>query len=143
MKQIINPGDVEDVYYTVMNTENGITIISEFNYGAPCIPEWIVQGDRGTIYIKDYRVEIHKTSYPVILDSSVYSNKATVEIIKGEDGRITPQNQYGDAMQIYAHISRALRGMEPYRVTTGDALTLTRTLDAIRISAESGKVVEL
>ena len=143
MKHVANPGDAEDVFYAVMNTVNNITIVSEYNYGASGLPDWIVMGDKGTIFINNFEIEIHTASYPEKLDPTAYSNIHKIEVTKGEEGKINSKNQYGDEYSIYGHISRALRGTETYSVTTGDALTLTRTLDAIRQSAETGKVVVL
>ena len=140
MKQVINPGDGEDVFFAVMNTEN-VTIISEFNYGASVIPDWVVQGDRGTITVKGNEVEVHAAGYPEKLDQAAYSSKVEVKITSGKKGRISSKNKYGDAELIYGRIAKAIRGTEPYPVTTGAALTLTRTLDAIRKSAETGAVV--
>ena len=53
MKQIINPGDVEDVFFAVIKTEDNITLISEFNIGTGKFPNWVIQGDRGTIHVND------------------------------------------------------------------------------------------
>lgn len=50
---------------------------------------------------------------------------------------------YGDQNQIYAEIAAAIRGEKPFPVTPSDALELTRTLDAIRISDAENRVVTL
>ena len=61
----------------------------------------------------------------------------------GSGHLITMTNRYGDAMAIYPHIARALRGEEPYAVSLDSALGLTRVLDAIRRSAATGTVARM
>jgi predicted dehydrogenase len=143
MKQVINPGDAEDIFFAVMNTKNGITIVSEFNFGASVLPEWFIQGDRGTIIVRNREIEVHAAAYPEKIDPASYRNAVDVKISKAGEGKITAQNQYGDERIIYREIAQALRGEAAYPVTPESALTLTRTLDAIRKSSETGREVEL
>ena len=51
MRCIINPGDAEDIFYAVTKTADDVIIISEFNICAGKMPNWIIQGDRGTIFV--------------------------------------------------------------------------------------------
>ena len=144
LKQIINPGDVEDVFFAVIKTDNDVTIVSEFNIGAGKPSNWVVQGDRGTIYVRETEIEIHKATMPDSCDSDAYSNGVDIEVIDDSaqgTHRITTENRYGDAMVIYPHIARAVRGEEPYAVTIDSAMTLSRILDAIRQSHTTGQVV--
>ena len=146
MKKINNPGDVEDVFFAVMKTENGTTIISEYNIGSDRLPNWVIQGDRGTIYVKETEIEIHKVNYPESFDPVSYRNPVKIEVIEDHatgTNRVTVGNRYGDAMVIYPHIAGAIRGDAPYMVTLESTLNLTRVLDAIRQSAETGQVVNL
>jgi len=146
LKQIINPGDVEDVFFAVMKTEDDVTLVSEFNIGASKLPNWVVQGDRGTIFVHETEIEIHKANYPENFDPASYRNKVEVEVVNDNaqgTNMITMGNRYGDSMVIYPHIARALRGEETYAVSLESALNLTKVLDAVRSSAETGQVVKL
>ena len=137
MKQVINPGDVEDVFYAVMKTDDGVVIVSEFNIGAGGTPNWVVQGDKGTIYVKNDDIEIYRAAFPEQLDASEYRNAveitASSEKISGD--------RYGDTDVIYAHIADVILNGAEYGVSTGSALGLTRILDAVRQSSETGQTV--
>jgi predicted dehydrogenase len=139
LKQIINPGDVEDVFYAVMKTADNVTLVSEFNIGAAGLPNWVVQGNKGTIFVKDDEIEIHRVREPELSDPTAYRSRVEIDVaterIEGD--------RYGDSMTVYAHIARALTRQEPYRISLNSARNLTRTLDAIRQSATSGQVVRL
>jgi predicted dehydrogenase len=139
MKQVANPGDAEDVFYAVMETENGVTLVSEFNFGASGAPEWFVQGDRGSIIVRGGEIEVHAASLAGKIDASNYRNAVDVKVTK----TVVSGNQYGDERVIYQEIAKALRGEAAYPVTPESALALTRTLDAIRKSAETGEAVAL
>ena len=136
MRQINNPGDVEDVFYAVLKTTDDAIIVTEFNIAAGKTPNWMVQGDRGTIYVHDDQIEVHKVSFTSPGDNA-YRSQVQTEVIK----ETVSGNRYGDNHQVYRHIARALNGEETYAVTLQSARNLTRTLDAIRQSSERGAVV--
>lgn len=139
LKQIINPGDVEDVFFAVMKTADGVTLVSEFNIGAGLLPNWVVQGDKGTLFVSDNEIEIHRVREPEPADTAAYRSKVEIEVVTER----IEGDRYGDAMTIYAHIARALNRQEPYSVSLDSARSLTRTLDAIRQSAAAGQAMRL
>lgn len=146
LKQIINPGDVEDVFFAVMKTEDKVTIVSEFNISANKLPNWVIQGDRGTIFVKGNDIEIHKANYPETFDPSSYRNAVEITVIKDDPdgtGKGVLGDRFGDNMAVYSHIANALTGKETYAVSLDSALNLTKVLDAIRKSSETGQVVHL
>ena len=146
MRQVINPGDVEDVFYAVMKTADGVIIISENNVAAPKLPNWVIQGDRGTIFVEETKIEIHRAVLPESADKSGYGEASAIEATVDEkslDGSITESNLYGDILAVYSHISGAVRGLSRYSVTADSALHLTRVMDAVRLSGETGQVVYL
>jgi scyllo-inositol 2-dehydrogenase (NADP+) len=146
MKQIINPGDVEDVFHAVMKTEMDATIVSEFTIGAEKLPNWVIQGAKGTIFVKGKDIEIHRIKYPEVIDPSAFSNRSEVDIIhESADGtnRISMDNRYGDPLVIYPHIARAVLGKEPYKVTAESALYLSKLLDAIRLSHKTSEIIRI
>lgn len=144
MKQLINPGDAEDQFTAVLTLDDGALVIAEFGVGAAVLPTWVVQGTRGTIVVRDMALEVHRTTGREAAGG--YRGEAGV-VVDREDLRgthcITMANRYGDAMAIYPHIARALRGEEPYAVDPAGALELTRVLDAVRRSAATGAVVRM
>jgi scyllo-inositol 2-dehydrogenase (NADP+) len=146
LRQVINPGDVEDVFHATLVTESGVILSCEYTIAIDKLPNWVIQGDRGTIFVKETSIEIHRAKFPDILDPAEYRNEPEIEVTREEldDGhRITMANRYGDPFVIYPCIARALRGEEAYPVSTQSALELTRVLDAIRKSDATGQTVAL
>ncbi len=143
LKQIMNPGDVEDVVFAVLQTENGITVVSEYNIGAREFPNWVVQGDKGTIIVRETEIEIFRALPVDPPDPQAFGTSPVVVATKDDSGRVTQANRYGDAMEIYPCIAQAVRGESPYPIPTESALGLTRVLDAIRKSSATRSIVEL
>ena len=145
-RQIINPNDGEDVFYAVMKTESGVTIISEHNIAAPKLPDWVIQGDAGTIFVYGNKIEIHKAAPVESKDAGGYGESFDINIsvdekIMGES--FNWGDLYGNTDYIYSHIAESVRGEKPYDVTPESALSLTRVMDASRLSSENGQVVYL
>ncbi len=136
MRQIINPGDVEDVFFAVMKTMDDVIIVTEFNIASDKLPNWVVQGDRGTIYVRGNHIEIHRMSFPEP-DAGGYRSRVEKEVIE----ETISGDCFGDNHEVYAHIARAVRGEEPYRVPLESTASLTRVMDAIRESSETGMTV--
>ena len=93
--------------------------------------------------VRDLAIEVHRATGR---QAGEYRGAASVEVDRedlGSGNRITMANRYGDAMAIYPHIARALRGEEPYAVSLDSALDLTRVLDAIRRSAGTGAALRM
>lgn len=141
LKQVINPGDAEDMFYMTCQTASGVTLISEFGIGADVLPDWIVQGDKGTLVLDQGRLVAYAASYPDEVDKTAYRGK--VDIIKKTLGEDVSRHAYGDAEAIYAHIVNALSGKCAYCVTLDDVIMLTRILDAVRDSAQSQAVIHI
>lgn len=144
IRQIINPGDVEDVFFAVMKTVDGVLVVAEHNIGAKGLPNWVIQGDRGTIFVRETEIEIHTAKFPPATDPQSYGTQPSIavsrDLVRGKN-MITMGNRYGDPFVIYPHIARAVRGLEPYAVTPESALELSTVLDAVRDSARTGKAV--
>ncbi len=146
LRQVINPGNVEDVFNATLITGSGIILACEYAIAANKLPNWVIQGDRGTIFIKEKSVEIHQAITPADIDKTEYRNQYEIKVINDDvdgDHRITMGNRYGDASIIYPEIARAIRGEAPYAVTVESALKLTKIFDAVRISSETNQVVEI
>ena len=137
LRQIINPGDGEDNLRVICHTDDGVTVVSEFLIAAGPYPSWVIQGDRGTILVEGDAVHVYQAHLPERVGEEEYrSNTVVTEYTEKIDGQI-----YGDEYEIYPHIARALRDEEPYFVPTEEALTLSRILDAARLSSRLGQEV--
>ncbi len=146
LRQVINPGDVEDNFLAVLTMESGAILVCEYSIGVDRLPNWVVQGDHGTIFVKETSLEIHRFKYPADMNAASYGNKPEVTTAREElsgGRRITMSNRYGDPYAIYPAIARAIRGQTPFPVTAESALNLTRILDAVRTSSKTGRVVRL
>lgn len=144
LRQTITPGDAEDVFYATLTTESGIILACEFNTAVDKLPNWVIQGDRGTIFIKEKSVEIHKVKLPEHIESMNYRNHPEItlikENIKGEQ-RISMGNRYGVSIEIYPEIAKAIRQETIYPVSTASALKLSKVFDAIRASNEQNQTI--
>jgi predicted dehydrogenase len=142
-KRLINPGDAEDQFTAVLTLDDGALVIAEIGVGAAVLPTWVVQGTDGTIVVRDLAIEVHRAT---ARQAGEYRGDARLEVDREDLGSahcITMANRYGDAMAIYPHIVRTLRGEEPYAVSLDSALGLTRVLDAIRRSAATNAVIRV
>ena len=140
LKQVINPGDVEDVFFTVLNLDNGVTVHAEYNIAVEGLPNWFIQGDKGTIIVQGSELTIHTAALSAPEDptkTSLMQAKAGVshEKLSGE--------LYGNSETIYRELAQALRREKKFPVTPQDALALTKILDAIKISATENRVVNI
>ncbi len=137
-RQIINPGDADDMFCSTLTTESGVIVQIDHNIITDHLPNWVVQGDKGTIYVKGNEMEIHEVSYPEADDPNVY--RSTTEITKTNitlEGKI-----FGDHYAIYTMIANTLKGND-YIVTLDYARHLTEVMQSIHASADEGKLIEL
>lgn len=139
MKQVINPGDAEDLFFTLLTLENGALLQAEYTIALDEVPSWFIQGDRGTISARGQQITI-RSNTPVQPDDP--TNFATM---KADETQVTEETVgsdiYGDEHAIYVEIACAIRGECPYPTGTHHALELTRVLDAIRTSSQENRVV--
>lgn len=139
LRQIINPGDVEDNVRVICHTEDGVTVVSEFLIAAGDYPNWVVQGDRGTIYVHGDQMTIYQVRLPDMIDSGGYRS----DVVQSHYTTQITGNRFGDEYEIYPIIARVLRGEAAYFATPENALMLSRILDAARMSSRSGQEVLL
>jgi len=137
-RQIINPGDADDMFCSTLTTESGVILQIDHNIITDYLPNWVVQGDQGTIYVKGNEMEIHEVSYPESDDPNVYRSvtkvdKTTVHL----EGKV-----FGDHEAIYTMIANTLKG-NAYIVTLDYARHLTEVMQSIHASADEGRIVTL
>lgn len=141
LKQTINPGDVEDLFMAVMTLADGTIVQAEFTISPEEMPDWIVQGDQGTIVVSGNSLKLHRSTLSKPSDPTQFSSMKSEENVVIEEtigGAL-----YGDEHEIYAKIAAAIRGEEAYPVRPEDALELSRVFDAIRASSEEDRIVSL
>ncbi len=139
MSQVLNPGDVEDVFSAVLTLDGGEVIQCDHTVAAGDTPEWVVYGDRGTIFVHGKKLEIHQVAFEENIDPSAYRSTVNKTVRTEEAiGAV-----YGDEMEIYREIATALRRETVYPITLESALYLTKLLDAIRVSAAENAVVNV
>lgn len=137
-RQIINPGDADDMFCAMMTTESGIIVQVDHNIISDYLPNWVVQGDKGTIYVKGNEMEIHEISYPVSDDVNCYRS-----VTHTEKTHITIEGKiFGNHYEIYSMIAETLKG-KPYVVSLDYARHLTEIMQSIHKSADEGVLVNL
>lgn len=140
MRQVINPGDVEDIFLAMITLADGTAVQAEFTVTTLDLPDWVVQGDTGTIVVWGNELSLQSCVPEKPSDSLSYGRtKDRPELLT----ETVPGEIYGDEHEIYDCIAKALMGEAEYPVSTGDALELTRVLDAIRLSDSENRVVRL
>jgi len=146
-RQILNPGDAEDNFMIVLTMDNGVTVISEMaTESLPQYYNWIIQGDAGTIAVKETEIIIHQMRRKKNTDQTSYTNEFECNIVHNSaegSHRVTNGNRYGDAKVIYPEIAAAVRGETEYPVSLESALTLTRILDAVKKSSQTNKNISI
>jgi predicted dehydrogenase len=141
MRQTLNPGDTEDLFLAVLTLADGTLITAEHTIAVEGLPDWVIQGDAGTVFVHGPRITIHRHTPTEPRDPTAHADmkasapQTTVETVSGA--------AYGDEAAIYAEVARSLRGGKPFAVQPADALELTRLLDAVRASSRANRVVRL
>lgn len=141
LRQVINPGDAEDMFMAVMTLENGCLVQVEHTVATGSLPDWVIQGTYGTIIVRNRELEIHQGRMPQPDDPTKYismaagGTKVVTEQITGE--------LYGAEDEVYADLVAALQKKAAFPVCDTDALYLSEVLDAIRESSDTNKVVQL
>ena len=137
-RQIINPGDADDMFCSMMTTESGVIVQVDHNIISDYLPNWVVQGSKGTIYVKGNEMEIHEISYPEADDPNVYRS-----VTETKKTKITLEGKiFGNHYEIYSMIAETLKG-KPYIVTLDYARHLTEIMQSIHASADEEKLVVL
>lgn len=141
MRQTINPGDTEDLFLALLTLDDGTLVTAEHTIAVDGLPNWCIQGDRGTILARGRNLTIHRHTPAMPADPTQYAGMRSAANETTEE-TVAPAI-YGDEAVIYGEIAQALRGEKPFAVTSGDALALTRLMDAVRKSSETNRVVAL
>ena len=141
MRQTINPGDVEDLFLAVMTLTDGTVVQAEYTVSVEDLPNWFIQGDRGTIVVRGRELKVYRNMPRRPEDPTDYVTMSSEE--EGIVEETLEGSLYGDEHEVYAEIAGAIRGEKQFPVAPADALELSRVLDAIRIADEENRVVAL
>ncbi len=139
LKQTINPGDAEDLFFALLTLENGTVIQAEYTVSPEPFPSWVLQGTKGAITVYDKHLRVQRTLPEHPGDPTAYgsdgssSQNAHEETVEG--------SVYGDEHEIYGEVAQAVRGERTFPVTPEDALGLSRILDAVRTASAEDRVV--
>lgn len=145
VKQTINPGDVEDVFLSIIKLKNGVTVHSEYTISVEGPPNWHIQGTKGTIIARDNEIRVYKNNPARREDPTVVQSMQPHKTMKSDEDGIFDEkldgNIYGDEHEIYVDIAKAIQGKTEYPVSEFSATQLAEALDAIKKSSESNDVV--
>lgn len=138
-KQVIMDGDCEDMFFAMMKSVSGVLINCEYGIMVDDLPHWTVQGSKGTIFVKDNVMDVHRITHPGPIDPTAYRNPFhddhdTFTITMPGD------NSYNE---IYSHIAAVIRGEEDYRVKLNFTRDLTLLMESIHKSADIDDIVRI
>ena len=138
-KRVIMSGDCEDTFYAFMKTKSGTLINCEYEIMVDDLPHWTIEGSKGTIFVKDNKVTIHRISHPEEIDVTAYRNPYNDDI-ENIEVEMIPNNAYD---VIYSHIASAIRKECEYRVPLSFTRQLTLLIDSIHKSADTDEIVRI
>lgn len=140
-RHLLNPGDAEDVFNSSILLDNGVWIHSEWSFAPHGLPNWFVQGSKGCIIANGKNLTIHAGEPGEPLPPTDHRVTAAPKIETREEkleGEV-----FGDSKEVYKSLAKAVRGEVPFPVQTEEALLLTRVFDAIKLSSEKNRIVNL
>lgn len=141
MRLVLNQGDTEDVIFALITKTDGTMVTVEHTAAACGLPNWIIQGDEGTITASGPRITIHAGQPKRPADPTKAEDMASGKIEVSEE-KVAP-DVYGNTAEVYADIGRTLCEDMPFPVGPEDALELSRLLDSVRQAAETQTVVHI
>ena len=139
LRQVINPGDGEDIFLIVFTLANGCIVHVEQTVSTQPLPEWVIQGTKGTIIVNGNEIIVRSGAPAQPADATKYLGMRANDLVTST--QTVAGNQYGDENEIYAALYSALTEGKEYPFPPEDALNLSVILDNIRLSSETNKVV--
>lgn len=121
LQQVINGGDGDDNFLTVMEFENGILGVAEYAQAIEGLPSFLVQGTHGTIVSDGEKITL------------LQKDPASPDDVKRSELPIVGK-RFGDEAHIYRDVAKTLRSSAPFPAPVDDAYYGTVVLDAIRES---------
>ncbi|MBB6431707.1 Gfo/Idh/MocA family protein [Algisphaera agarilytica] len=140
-QQVLNPGDAEDVFYSILTMDNGVRVHSQWSFSPQNQPDWFVQGSGGCIIVNDDELVVY-ASTPEQPDDPTNFNDMKGEASQGR-GEKLGEHLFGDPIEIYRDVADDLRGVRPYPVSDAESIRLIAILDGIKQSHQQQAVVPI
>jgi scyllo-inositol 2-dehydrogenase (NADP+) len=139
--QLLNGGDAEDNYYSVVTMDNGVRVHSEWSFSPKGIPNWFIQGTQGCIIVNDRTMEI--TSGDPAKPGDPTDFKAMEGAGHQHEIDELGEHIYGDSIEIYGDLAKAIKGEGTFAVNVDDALRTAILIDSIKESQETETLIKL
>lgn len=140
--RVLNPGDAEDQFYSVLLMDNGVRVHSEWTFSPKSLQNWFVQGTKGCIIASGRELEIHagepsKPADPTVVGDMSGDGQLEVRTeLVGED-------VFGDPVVIYADVARDLNGEAIFPVGGEEAVLMSAVMDAVKQSQRELRMINL
>ncbi|MEM6884244.1 MAG: Gfo/Idh/MocA family oxidoreductase [Verrucomicrobiota bacterium] len=138
--QVLNGGDAEDIFYSIITMDNGICVHSEWSFAPKGLANWFVQGTGGCIIGNDTELEIHSGEPTKPDDPTKFKD---MEGAASHRTETVGDDIYGDPVAIYRAIAADLQGGTPYPVSDAEAIRLSTIMDNIKQSQNTDTLIPL
>ncbi len=141
LAKVMNPGDAEDIFFASLTMKNDLVVQVEWSHSPAPLPNWFVQGERGTITVRGREVEV------TFGEPSQPADPTDVKAMQGS-GSTTERLQiegdlFGDPREVYGAVAATLLQGRAFHVSLAEACHLTSVIDAVRASHEERRIVAL
>ncbi|MEM9418594.1 MAG: Gfo/Idh/MocA family oxidoreductase [Planctomycetota bacterium] len=140
-QQVLNPGDAEDIFYSIITMDNGTRVHSQWSFSPKGQPDWFVQGSGGCIVGHGDQLEI-TTGTPAQPD-----DPTKFKDMQGDGSQTRTEtvgeHLFGDPVEIYHDVAADLQGQQPYPVSQEESSRLIAILDGIKQSHQQQTLVPL
>lgn len=140
-RQLLNGGDAEDVFYSVVTMDNGARVQSEWSFAPQGLANWFVQGTGGCIIGNDTTLEIVSGKPARPADPTRYKDMEGDGTSRRTE--TVGDDIYGDPVEIYRDIAADLKGGAAYPVTEEESIRLLKIMDAIQESQATQTLIPL
>jgi len=141
VKQLLNSGDCEDTFYSIVTLDNGVSVHSEWTYAPNGREHWFIQGTKGGVKVVNNVLDIYVGEPGCPEDPTVVSDMKSGNVQHRREE--VDEHVFGDPVKIYSEIAADVLGKRDYEVTQQMALNVSDIIDAVKVSSEKGVIVEL
>ncbi len=139
--QVLNPGDAEDIFYSIITMQDGTRIHAEWSFSPKGLPNWFVQGTKGCLIAHDRELEIITGTPEMPADPTKFKDMEG----KTQTTRIETVSEhiYGDPVEIYRDVARDYSQQSTFPITEKEAKLLLSILDAIKASQDKQQLITI
>ncbi|MGC6424850.1 MAG: Gfo/Idh/MocA family protein [Lentimonas sp.] len=138
--QVLNGGDAEDIFYSIITMENGTRIHSEWSFAPKGLANWFVQGTKGCIIGNATELEIHSGEPTQPDDPTKFKDMEGSAKVRTEK---VGDDIYGDPIDVYRDVAADLNGGDAYQVSQADAVRLIAAMEGIKQSQQNETLIQL